>query len=154
MANALDTFKAQQKAVEALLARLTDVVAVVSDLTARVEDLRRGGELKATLEAEQRWLARTQDVLRDVRQWQERESRELRLTALWRWTKAIAFAFAVATASSAGFMWARQLYAVELERLQSQAALADVVERRVTAMTPAEREQFERLMKLPSAPRH
>jgi len=48
------------------------------------------------------------------------------------------------------FVYEVGAYAVELERLQSQAVLADVVERRVAAMTPGERQQFERLMKLPA----
>ena len=154
MPNALDTFKAQQKALETLLARLTDVVAGVSDLAARLEALRTDRELHATLEAEQRWIAKTQDVLRDVRQWQERQSRALRWSGVWQWTKAIAFALAVSVATAAGFMWARQLYAVELARLQSQAALADLVDRRVAAMTPGERQQFERLLNLSEKPRH
>jgi hypothetical protein len=151
MGNALATFKAQQEAVEALHARLRDVAAVVADLTTRVDGLRLGGELTATLEAEERWLAKTQEVLRDVHRWRERESRELRRSALWRWSTAVAFALAVSTATGAGFLWARQLYAAELERLQSQAALADLIERRVAAMTAIERQQFERLMKVSAA---
>src|SRR5579872_4325850 len=148
MANALDTFKAQQAAVEALHVRLTDVAALMADLTARVESLRVGGDLKATLDAEHRWLAKTEDVLRDVQRWREREARAFQRSAVWRWSAAIAFALAVSTASAAGFLWARQLYAAELERLQTQAALADLVERRVAAMTSAERQQFERLIAL------
>jgi len=153
MRNALDTFKAQQAAVEALHVRLTEVAALVADLAARVEGLRLGGDLKATLDAEHRWLAKTEDVLRDVQRWREREARAFRRSAVWRWSTAVAFSLAVSTASGAGFVWARQLYGAELERLQAQAALADLIERRVDAMTPSERQQFERLMKLQPAPR-
>ncbi len=149
MASVIDLFKAQQEAAEALHARLTQVAALMSNLLAQVDQLRLNGELKSTLEAEQQWLEKTQHVLRDVRSWRERESREVRRSAIWRWSTAIAFALAVSTATAAGFMWARQLYAAEVERLQSRAGLADLVDRRIAQMTPVERQQFERLMKLP-----
>lgn len=153
MRNALETFKAQQEAAETLHARLTDVAALLSDLTVRVDRVRIGAELKATLDAEQRWLAQMQDLLRDVRRWRQWESHESRRKAVWRWSVAVAFALAVSTASGAGFVWGRQLYATELERMQSRATLADLVERRVATMTPAERQQFERLMNLPQSSR-
>ena len=149
MRNALDTFKAQQEAAETLHARLTDVAALLSDLTVRVDRVRIGTELKATLDAEQRWLAQMQDLLRDVQRWRQWESRESRWKAVWRWSAAVAFALAVSTATGCGFLWARQLYAIQLERLQSEAVLADLFERRVAMMTPAERQQFQRLMKFP-----
>src|SRR6516225_11798058 len=114
MGNALDTFRAQQRATETLHTRLKEVAALVSDLTARVDRLCIGGDLKATLEAEYRWLAKMQDVLQDAQRWRDREFRELRRGAVWRWSIAIAFALAVSMASAAGFTWARQLYASEL----------------------------------------
>jgi hypothetical protein len=93
-----------------------------------------------------------QHVLHGAQRWRDRESRELRRRTLWKWS--IAIAFVVNAASAAGFIWARQLYASELERLQSQAALADVLERRLSTMTPAQRRQFERLLNLSQEPRH
>jgi hypothetical protein len=152
MRNALDTFKAQQEAAETLHGRLTDVAALLSDLTARVDRVRIGAELKATLDAEQRWLAQMQDLLRDVQRWRQSEAHESRRRAVWRWSAAVGFALAVSTATGAGFIWGRQVYAAELERLQARAALADLVERRVATMTAAERQQFERLMNLSQSP--
>src|SRR3974390_2083232 len=108
MRNALDAFKAQQEAAETLHARLIDVGALLSDLTARVDRIRIGAELKATLDAEQRWLAQMRELLRDVQRWRERESHESRRSAVWRWSRSVAFVLAVTSATSGGFLWARQ----------------------------------------------
>jgi hypothetical protein len=153
MGNALDTFKAQQAAVEALHARLADVGALVAGLKADVDGLRLGHDLMATLETEQQWLIRTERLLRDVQDWRDGESRRARRAVRWRWALPCAFALAASAATGAGLLWAWRPYASELERLRAQAAFAELVEGRVAVMTAAERQEFERLMKL-SPSRH
>ena len=152
MGNTLDVFKAQQLAVERVHARLTEVAALVASLKTQVDELRLGQELRQTLEAEQAWLANTNELLRDVRTWRDGELRQARRTQRWRWLLPLAFALAASVATGAGLVWAWHPYAAEFARLQAHAALADQLESRVAAMTAAEREQFERLMKLTKHP--
>lgn len=152
MGNTLDVFKAQQEAVERVHARLTEVAALVSSLKAQIDELRLGHELRETLEAERAWVTRTNDLLRDVQHWRDRELRQARRAQRWRWVMPFAFALAASTATGAGLMWAWQPYAVEVARLRTEAEFAERIESRVAAMTDAERREFDRLMKL-SQPR-
>ena len=152
MGNTLDFFKAQQHAVERVHVRLTEVAAPVASLKAQVDELRLGQELRQTLEAEQAWLARTHDLLHEVQRWRDGELRQARRVQRWRWVMPFAFALAASFATGAGLMWAWRPYAAEFARVQAQAALAERVESRVAAMTAAERQQFERLMKPPRPP--
>jgi hypothetical protein len=94
MGNTLDVFKAQQQAVECVHVRLTEVAALVASLKAQVDELRLGQELKQTLEAEQAWLARTNNLLRDVRQWRDLELRQARRVKRMAWLLPFAFALA------------------------------------------------------------
>jgi TnpA family transposase len=149
MGNTLDVFKAQQQAIERVHVRLTEVAALVASLKAQVDELRLGQELRQTLEAQQAWLANTNELLQDVRRWGDGELRQARRTRRWRRLLPFAFALAASAATGAGLVWAWHPYAAEFARLQAQAELAKQVESRVAAMTAAERQQFERLMKLP-----
>src|SRR4051812_24810029 len=99
MRNTLDVFKAQQQAVEELYSRLTEVAALVCDLKKQVDALRVTEDLKQTLEVETAWLARLNDLLRDVQFWRERELRQMRRTILWRWTLVVTFALVASAAS-------------------------------------------------------
>ncbi len=64
-----------------------------------------------------------------------------------RWTVALAFAVTSAAAAGAGYAWWTKPYAAELATLRSRIEFATFIEHRVLTMTPAERRQFETLMK-------
>ena len=64
-----------------------------------------------------------------------------------RWAVAVVFALAAVVSPGAGSVWASRPYEAELESLRRRIELTDVVERRVVAMTPAERRQFDALMR-------
>jgi hypothetical protein len=153
MRNTLDVFKAQQQAVEELYSRLTEVAALVCDLKKQVDALRVTEDLKQTLEVETAWLARLNDLLRDVQFWRERELRQMRRTILWRWTLVVTFALVASAASGAGFLWAWDPYASELASLRSEVKFAHFMEMRVAEMTAAERLEFDRLIKPPQSRR-
>jgi hypothetical protein len=70
-----------------------------------------------------------------------------------RWAFPIVFALAASAATGAGLLWVWHPYAAELARLRAEAEFAELVESRVAAMTAVERQEFERLMKLPQKPR-
>jgi len=57
------------------------------------------------------------------------------------------FALASTAAAGAGYAFATQPHARELDALRSRAELTDAVTRRMLTMTPAERRQFDVLMK-------
>ena len=152
MSSALDAFRAQQKAAEALHARLTEVSALVSTLLPQLDRLRVDQALKETFAAETKWLVTVQDLVRDVRAFREIEFRRFRLGVVWRWALACLFALASMGVGQAAYAWAAKPYAEELERLRAQQAFADTVQRRMSTMTPVERQQFDRLMKLQPRP--
>jgi hypothetical protein len=68
--------------------------------------------------------------------------------AVWRrWAVALAFALASAGAFGAGYVGASRPYEAELASLRTRVELLDVVAQRVIMMTPAERRQFDALMR-------
>ena len=148
MGNTLDAFKAQQKAAEALLAKLAEVSTLVSTLQPQLDRLRVDQQLRDTFDAEAKWLARVQGLVVDARAFREAEFRRFRFGVVWRWALACLFALASISLGEAVYVRAEQPYLAELERLRAQAAFAESVQRRVSKMTPAERQQFDRLMKL------
>ena len=152
MANTLDAFRAQQKAVEALHARLLEVGALVSALQPQLDRLRVDQELRQVFEAQSTWLTRTQDLLEEVRRFREAEQRDGRLAVVWRWALACLFAVATIGVGEAVRVRATRPYADELDRLRDQAAFAESVQQRIGVMTPAERQTFDRLMKPPVRP--
>jgi hypothetical protein len=68
-----------------------------------------------------------------------------------RWIVALAFALASAAAAGASYGWVTKPYAVELAKLRSQVEFADFMQHRIATMSPAERQQFERLFRLNAA---
>jgi hypothetical protein len=152
MANALDMFKAQREAAEALHGKLTEVAALVSTLEQGFDRLALHTALKDTLQAEHAWLRQVQELIREERAFREGRFDRFRLTILWRWGLACIFALAAISAAGAGYVWAARPYKAELAQLREQAAFADLVERRLSVMTPTERQQFERFMRLPHMP--
>ena len=154
MRSTLDAFKAQQQAAEALHAKLAEVATLMSTLQPQLERLRVDQQLRETFDAESRWLAQVQALVKDVRTFREAEFRWFRLGVLWRWAMACLFALAAIGVGQAVQVWADKPYSEELDRLRAQAAFAEVVQHRISSMTPAERQQFDRLMKLQPRPGH
>ena len=149
MANALDMFKAQRKAAEAVHATLTQVAALLASLQQALDQLALDRTLTDTLKAEQAWLSKVQELLEKEQAFRQSQFERFPLSILWRWVLACTFALAAIGAAGAGYVWAARPYTAELTQLRDQAALADLIERRLATMTPAERQQFERLMKVP-----
>jgi hypothetical protein len=81
-----------------------------------------------------------------------RSLREQDMLRFWpgvirRWTIALVFALASAAVGGAGYAWWTKPYAAELASLRARAEFATFVEQRVLTMAPAERRQFDALMK-------
>jgi hypothetical protein len=153
MANALDTFRAQRKAADRVHARLVEITGVVLSLETRVQRLVQNDALRELLRDEERWLTQAEQTLAELRRLRDAE-----LARFWpgvwrRWFVAVAFALASAAAFGSGHAWASRPYDAELASLRSRVEILDFVGQRVIAMTPAERRQFDALMRGGSAPR-
>jgi hypothetical protein len=153
MRNTLNAFKAQQHAAEALHAKLTEVATLMATLQPQLDRLRVDQHLRETFDAESKWLVHVQALVKDVRAFREAEFRRFRFGAVWRWAMACLFALAAISVAEAAHVWAEKPYAEEVERLRAQVAFADVVQQRMSTMTPSERLQFEQLLKLSEQPR-
>ncbi len=148
MASALEEFRAQREAVAEVLARLTEVADLLRALQQQTATLAQNEPLRKLLQEEQTWLARAQDLVNHVRQFRERETDQF-WPAVWRrWAAVMGLAVVTAVGAGAGYVWAARPYAAELASLRSRVKLLDGMARRVIAMTPAERRQFDALMKL------
>ncbi len=148
MGSALDEFRAQRDAVQEVHARLAEVAELLRSLEEQAAALARDEGLRKLLQEEQTWLMRAEDVIRTGR-----HARECELQRFWpgvwrRWMVAVAFALVTAIAAGAGYAWANRPNEVEWSRLRSAAHLGDAVARRVLQMTPAERREFDALIKL------
>ena len=148
MGNAIDAFRAQREAVEQLQAQLTALSEELPKLQQQIASLALNEELKTLLRDEQRWLAQAENTIAAARRWREQEAYAFWWPLLWRWVVVCAFAFASVALAGAGYAWVSQPYAAEIAVLRSRAELADRIERRLLTMTPADRQQFERLMRL------
>jgi hypothetical protein len=151
MANALDAFRAQKEAADAVHARLTEVSNLVKQLHFRVDQIATNEKLLALLRSQQTWLDSTREALAEVRRFREQESKEF-WPAVWRrWVMATVLGLASISAASAAYGWATKPAESELEALRERAEFADRIVRRTFNMTAAERRQFEALLK-PAVP--
>lgn len=147
MSTALDEFRAQREAVDDLRARLEEVVRMIAALTSQADALTRDPALRQLVQTEQTWLAQTERALERVRVFREDEMRRF-WPAIWRrWAVALAFALSSAAAFGAGWFWAARPYDAELASLRGRVELLDFVAQRIITMTPAERRQFDALMR-------
>ncbi|MNC91871.1 hypothetical protein D3C83_82030 [compost metagenome] len=88
------------------------------------------------------------DLINQVRRFRESEVRRF-WPAVWRrWAVALVFALAAAAAFGAGHVWASRPYETELASLRFRVEVLDAVGARILTMTPAERRQFDTLMRL------
>jgi hypothetical protein len=151
VSGALDAFRAQREAVDDLRARVEEVSKLIAGLTVQVDAIAKNQTLRDVLNAQRTWLTQTERVLEQVRALREDEMRRFWPATWRRWAVALAFALAAAMASGAGYVWAVRTYELELASLRDRIRFLDVVAERVITMTPAERRQFDALMK-PRAP--
>jgi hypothetical protein len=147
MPSALEVFRAQREAVDQVHARLTEVAELVGRLQAQVDAIAQNQAFLQVLRNEEQWLESAQRTIAEVRAFREEEVRRF-WPAVWRrWTVALFFALASAAAFGAGYAWAARPYEAELASLRLRVELLDTVAQRVVTMTPAERRQFDSLMK-------
>jgi hypothetical protein len=147
MSTALDEFRAQREAVDDLRARLEEVAKMIEALTSQADALTRDPALRQLMETERSWLAQTERALQTVRAFRENEIQRFWPATWRRWAVAVAFALASAAAFGAGWFWAARPYDAELASLRQRVELLDFVAQRIITMTPAERRQFDGLMR-------
>lgn len=147
MANALDTFREQRAAAGQVYAVLKDTSELLRGLQSQANALTRIDELKTLLQEEDRWLHKAQGVVAEMRHLRDEEVRQFRPAMMRRWALALIFALASAAATGAGYAWWTRPYQAEVEALRSRLDLVEFVEHRALTMSPAERRQFDALMK-------
>jgi predicted metal-dependent hydrolase len=147
MPTALDTFRAQREAADGVYARLIEVSQLLHQLRGQADALARNDELQAVLQREQSWLDQARRTIEEARRWRELEMRRFWPGVWRRWALALIFALASAAAAGAGYARIEQPYAAEITALRSRMNFAEFIEHRVVTMTPAERRQFDTLMK-------
>lgn len=147
MASALEAFRAQRRAVDDLRSQLLEVAGLLKSLQGQVSAITRDGELAALVRGERRWRLRLEDAMTQARRFRELEAQRFWPAALRRWMVACAFSLATSAALGVGYVWAAQPYVDEMEALRRRAEQFDFVTERVIEMSPAERRQFEALMR-------
>jgi hypothetical protein len=147
MPSAIDVFREQREAAEQLHARVQEISVLLDHVRQQVNALALNDDLRSMLRQQQDWLTRAQLVVSELRSFREQDMLRFWPGVLRRWAVALVFAFACAAAAGASYAWATKPYAAELEELRSRLAFVEVVEHRFVTMTPAERRQFDALMK-------
>lgn len=147
MPSAIDVFPEQREAAEQLHGRVQEISALLDQLRHQLDSLALNDELRAMLRQEQDWLTRAQLAVSEVRSFREQDMLRFWPGVMRRWTIAVIFALASAALGGAGYAQWTKPYAAELASLSSRAEFASFVEHRVLTMTPAERRQFDALMR-------
>jgi len=147
MPNAVDMFRAQRDAAEAVQRTLHDTTTSLNALRQEVDRLVGDEHLRGLLRDERALLDRTDAFLHQVRCFREREIAWFWPAAWRRWLVAVAFALASATAAGAGYTWMSRPDASERARARARRNVADAIIQRIETMTPAERRQLDALMK-------
>jgi len=147
MPSAIDVFREQREAAEQLHGRVQEISALLDQLRHQVNSLALNDDLRAMLREEQDWLTRAQIAVSEVRSFREQDMVRFWPGVMRRWTIALIFALASAAVGGAGYAWWTKPVAAELASLRSRAEFASFVEHRVLTMTPAERRQFDALLK-------
>jgi len=153
MPSAIDVFREQREAAEQLHEQLVELSALLGRVRQQVNALALNEDLRTVLREEQEWLTRAQLAVSEVRSVREQDMLRFWPGVFRRWIVALVFAVVSAAASGAGYAWATKPYADELAALRSRVGFADFAEHRVLVMTPAERRQFDTLMKWNPQPR-
>jgi hypothetical protein len=147
VSNALDLFRAQQAAVEQVHNRLNEVAGLLACVNDQVTQLAQDKDLRQLLQEERTWLESAHRLVNETRRWREGEAQRYWPALMYRWVVALVFALASAYAVGLGYARVGRPFAVELEALRPRAELGLLVEHRMSTMTPAERRQFDALMR-------
>lgn len=147
MPNAIDTFRAQREAADAVYERLQEISGLLAQVRTEVDAVAGNADLRALLQHEQTWLAQAERTVAEVRAWREREARRFWPGVARRWALAMIFALASAWVAAAGYAYVGNRSADELAVLRARADFATQIEDRVATMTPTERRQFDTLMR-------
>ena len=120
MASALDEFRAQREAADAIHARLEETAALLRSVLAETQTLAHSEALRTLLRDEQTWLVRAEQVITTMRHQREWEVHRF-WPAVWRrWVVAVMFAVVTTGAASAGYVWAARPDAAELADLRAR----------------------------------
>jgi hypothetical protein len=149
MPSALDTFRAQQRAAEAVYAQLQEVAALLAAMRKEADALQRTDELKQLLERQERWLIEARQTVTQVEWARKNDMHRFWRGVVVRWVIAAVFAIAAAAAAGGGYVAFRRPYDRELEQLRTQAAFGQFVAQRALSLSVAERRQFDALMRWP-----
>jgi hypothetical protein len=147
MPNALDAFRAQREATDAVCERLQEIAGLLTHVQKQVDAVAANAELRAILQREEAWLSQASRTVSEVRAWREREARQFWPSVARRWALALVFALASAWIASAGYAYVTKPYEDELRMLRARAAVLESIEDRVITMTPSERRAFDELFK-------
>jgi hypothetical protein len=147
VSNALDLFRAQQAAVEQVLDRLNEVAGLLTRLNDQATHLAHDRELRQLLQEEGTWLETAHRLVNETRNWREEDARRYWPGLMYRWVAASLFAMASVYVAAVGYARVTKPFAEELERLRPHAEFGQLVEDRMSTMTPAERRQLDALMK-------
>ena len=74
MPSAIDTFRAQREAAEAIHGCLQQIAGLLTRLRQEADAIAHN-DLRAVLQREQSWLAQAERTVAEVREWREREAR-------------------------------------------------------------------------------
>src|SRR5260370_30273997 len=135
MENALDTFRAQREAADAVYERLQEISGLLAQVRKEAEAVAGNADLRAVLQREQRWLAQAERTVAEVGAWREREARQFWPSVARRWALALVFALASAWTAGAGYAYVAKPYVDELSVLRAHAAFIESIEDRVITMT-------------------
>jgi hypothetical protein len=118
MSDALKAFRAQREEMEQIRARLTQVVELPHAIRSEANAVARDEGPRKLMQEEQTWLARLQDLIRQVR-----GSRELEVSLFWsamwcRRTIAVVLARLAAAALGTGHVSETQSYEAEMASLK------------------------------------
>jgi hypothetical protein len=153
MPSALDVFRAQKQAAEEVQTRLREATEALHALRDDLCTLANDRALRQLLHDERAWLVQAQHFISQVEASRRHELHRF-WPAVWkRWAMIVVLILATGLATGAGYVWAARPYEAELASLRARVELGDEVARRVLEMTPAERRQFEVLMKWRDASR-
>lgn len=125
MPNAIDTFRAQREAADAVHERLKEIAGLLTHVRTQVDAVAGNAELRAILQREEAWLSQASRTVSEVRAWREREARPFWPSVVRRWALAFALALASAWFAGAGYAYFTKLYEDEFRTLRARAAFVE-----------------------------
>jgi hypothetical protein len=143
----METFRAQRDAAEQVHAKLKEVTDLLREATGQMHAVVRDEEFRKLLSEEQVWLTRSTALVSELRRLRESELAQFWPWVWRRWAMVLLLSGMTAFGGVAGYVWAMRPHAAELAAARERAAWASSLAERVLKMTPAERRQFDALMK-------